>query len=108
MKRTSTGASAAGSKANLSIGKFCCFLVTVVLLELAPPVNAQRKAKPKVSVLTPAEQQWDSAAFREGLRSLGYIDGSNILIDVHSADGKLEQLPELAAALIHMSILSFA
>ncbi len=39
-------------------------------------------------------------AFREELRKLGYTEGRNIRIEVRSADGKLERLPELAAGLV--------
>jgi putative tryptophan/tyrosine transport system substrate-binding protein len=39
-------------------------------------------------------------AFREELRKLGYVDGRNIHIEVWSAEGKLERLPELAAELV--------
>ncbi len=53
---------------------------------------------------TPAERQWESAAFREALHNLGYVEGSNILIDVRSAEGKLERMPELAAALINSDV----
>ena len=89
---------------NPLIEKFLPLLVAIVLLELAPPAEAQLKGKPKVGVLTPAERQWEGAAFREALRSLGYVEGSNILIDVRSAEGKLERMPELAAALINSDV----
>ena len=79
-------------------------LMAIVFLALAPPAEAQLKGKPKVGVLTPAERQWEGAAFREGLRGLGYVEGSNILIDVRSAEGKLERMPELAAALINSDV----
>jgi putative ABC transport system substrate-binding protein len=87
-----------------SIEKFFHLLVAIVLLGLAPLAEAQLKGKRKVGVLTPAERQWEGAAFREGLRSLGYVEGSNILIDVRSAEGKLERMPELAAALINSDV----
>jgi putative ABC transport system substrate-binding protein len=89
---------------NPLIEKFLPLLVAIFLLELAPPAEAQLKGKPKVGVLTPAERQWEGAAFREALRSLGYVEGSNILIDVRSAEGKLERMPELAAALINSDV----
>jgi putative ABC transport system substrate-binding protein len=75
-----------------------------LLLALCSSAQAQPQAKPKIGVLTPAERQWESVAFREGLRSLGYVEGSNIFLDVRSAEGKLERMPELAAALIHSDV----
>jgi putative ABC transport system substrate-binding protein len=84
--------------------KFHLWLLTSVLLATVFSAEAQVKGKPKVGVLTPAERQWEGAAFREALRSLGYVEGSNILIDVRSADGKLERMPELAAALINSNV----
>lgn len=36
-------------------------------------------------------------AFREGLRETGYSEGQNIQLDILSAEGKAERLPELAA-----------
>jgi ABC-type uncharacterized transport system substrate-binding protein len=81
---------------------FCLLAVTFALT--ASPALAQLKGKPKIGVLTPAERQWEGADFREALRSLGYIEGSNIVIDVRSADGKLERMPQLAAALINADV----
>lgn len=75
-----------------------------MLFALGARSEAQPKAKTRVGVLTPAERQWEGAAFREALRNLGYIEGSNIVIDVRSAEGKLERMPELAAALIKSDV----
>ena len=43
-------------------------------------------------------------AFREGLRSLGYVEGRNLLIDYRWAAGKNERLPELAAELVRLKV----
>src|SRR5215510_13544871 len=75
-----------------------------LLCALCSFAEAQVKGKPRVGVLTPAERQWEGAAFREALRNLGYVEGSNILIDVRSAEGKLERMPELAAALVNSDV----
>ena len=42
------------------------------------------------------------AAFRAGMRALGYVEGQNLVIDYRSFDGRLERLPELAAELIRL------
>jgi putative ABC transport system substrate-binding protein len=78
--------------------------LSALLFTLSAPAQAQLKGKPKVGVLTPAERQWEGAAFREALRSIGYVEGSHIVIDVRSADGKLERIPELAGALINSDV----
>jgi putative ABC transport system substrate-binding protein len=39
-------------------------------------------------------------ALRVGLRDFGHVDGKNIRIELRSADGKYDRLPELAAELV--------
>jgi putative ABC transport system substrate-binding protein len=43
-------------------------------------------------------------ALRQGLRELGYVEGKNIILEVRSAEGKLAQLPALAAELVRMKV----
>ena len=43
-------------------------------------------------------------AFREGLRELGYLENQNIAIDERWADGRNEQLPELAGDLVQQKV----
>ena len=68
-------------------------LAAVLLL---PFVAVAQVSEPKrVAVLTPAAAQWREQAFRDALRKLGYVEGTNLVLDIRSADGRLERLPEL-------------
>src|SRR4051812_47776517 len=44
------------------------------------------------------------AAFNQGLRELGYIEGRNILIEYRWAEGRLERFPVLAAELVALKV----
>jgi putative tryptophan/tyrosine transport system substrate-binding protein len=44
------------------------------------------------------------AAFREGLKESGYIEGQNVAIEFHWAEGHYERLPEMAADLAQRQI----
>jgi putative ABC transport system substrate-binding protein len=43
-------------------------------------------------------------AFEEGLRSLGYRVGENVVIEYRFADGELERLPALATGLVRLGV----
>ena len=44
------------------------------------------------------------AAFRQGLRDLGWVEGQNIIIEYRFAEGRLERLPDLAAELVRFKV----
>ena len=44
------------------------------------------------------------AAFRQELRERGWVEGQNILIEVRSADGKVDRLPALVAELVRLNV----
>jgi putative ABC transport system substrate-binding protein len=43
-------------------------------------------------------------AFRQGLRALGYVEGQNLVIAYRGAEGRSEQLPDLAAELARLQV----
>jgi ABC-type uncharacterized transport system substrate-binding protein len=68
--------------------------------------RAQQDAMPRIGVLSPisaAVAVRNIAAFRQGLRDLGYVEGRNIAIDYRFADGVSERLSGLAAELVALN-----
>jgi putative tryptophan/tyrosine transport system substrate-binding protein len=43
-------------------------------------------------------------AFVQGMRALGYVEGTNVTIEARFADGNNERLPALAAELVHLKV----
>jgi putative tryptophan/tyrosine transport system substrate-binding protein len=65
--------------------------------------RAQQPAMPVVGFLrsTPlADAAYLVAAFRQGLKETGYIEGKNVAIEFRSAESQLDRLPVLVAELI--------
>jgi putative ABC transport system substrate-binding protein len=65
--------------------------------------HAQQKAMPVIGFLgRTAAGGYESlvAAFREGLRQTGYVEGQNVAIEYRWAEGHDDRLPELAADLV--------
>jgi putative tryptophan/tyrosine transport system substrate-binding protein len=74
------------------------------------PARAQQPKVPRIGVL--ALTQEDARLFgkelREGLRELGFVEGQNYSIEVRSADGSANVLPELAAELVRLRVAVIA
>ena len=43
-------------------------------------------------------------AFKEGLREVGYVEGTNITVEYRAADNKVERFPVLAAELVELRV----
>ena len=77
---------------------------TLALLAAPLPTQAQPAGKvPRIGVLANVSGSiWNP--FLDGLRSLGYVEGQNIIIEWRSSEGKYERLPELAAELVRLKV----
>jgi putative tryptophan/tyrosine transport system substrate-binding protein len=70
-------------------------------------VQAQQPKVPRIGFLATVSPSQLSArvdAFRRGLRELGYLDGKNLVIEYRWADGKFDQMPNLAADLVRLKV----
>ncbi len=45
-----------------------------------------------------------AAAFRQGLREHGYVEGQNIALEYRFAEGRTDRLPAMAAELVRMNV----
>jgi len=83
-------------------------VVGAVLLALSFPAEAQQPKKvPRIGFLESGGAERTKsrlAAFEQGLRELGYVQGKNILIEQRYAAGQFEKLPELAAELVRLKV----
>src|SRR5215471_10276976 len=82
------------------------FLATSGAAVLPPPLVARAQSRGKVwrvGILATANPRVYDDAIDE-LRKLGYIPGQNLVLDVRSAEGKVERLPTLAVELVRASV----
>jgi putative tryptophan/tyrosine transport system substrate-binding protein len=66
--------------------------------------RAQQAAMPVVGIISsgsPAEYGNFVAAFRQGLKEAGYVEGKNLAIEYRWAEGHYDRLPSPAADLVN-------
>ena len=86
-------------------------MATLVLAVLAAPVAAEAqpaaKAVPRIGFLGNLDaknQGRNVAAFQEGLRDLGWIEGQTVMVDYRWAEGNADRLPGLVAELVQLNV----
>ena len=80
----------------------------MLLFGIGSVVQAQQPAKiPRIGLLFTNFASTNTAreaAFREGLRELGYVAGKNIVIEYRYAEGQQDRFPALAAELVRLNV----
>src|SRR5499433_2685159 len=85
-------------------------IVTLALGALAAPIisGAQPAARiPRIGVLhpgAPATSSHFAAAFDQGLREHGYLEGQNIVVERRFGEAKPERISDLAAELVRLKV----
>jgi putative tryptophan/tyrosine transport system substrate-binding protein len=82
-------------------------VATLILASVCPAAAQQPKKVPRIGFLSAATRTSSphlTEAFLQGLRELGYVEGQNITVDYRWADGRFEQLPDLAADLVRLKV----
>jgi putative ABC transport system substrate-binding protein len=73
--------------------------------------RAQQPATPVVGFLhggSPAERANVIAAFHQGLKETGYVEGENVAIEYRWAEDQLDRLPQLVAELVRHQVVVLA
>ena len=85
-------------------------LIILMLGILVAPLAAEAQQTVKVPRIGYLSADGGAAAshlvegFRQGLRTLGYVEGQSVTIDYRFADGKYERLPDLARELVQLRV----
>ena len=94
------------SKMGRDIKRFVGLLaIFVALIASGAVAQAQQPTKvPRIGYVGPPTTDPRTAAFRHGMRDLGYTEEKNILIEYRYIGGKLDQFPNVVAELVQQHV----
>ena len=90
-----------------TVGSMLILVLTILVVSLATDAQQPNKVHRIGRLNTGAplpEFHPLSAAFRQGLRDLGYVEGQNLVIEHRYAEGSQERLADLAAELVRLKV----
>jgi putative tryptophan/tyrosine transport system substrate-binding protein len=78
-----------------------CLFVAPLAAVAQPPTHVHR-----IGMLTGTtrEQDRNVKAFLEGMRTLGYVEGQNLVVEYRGSEGQHERFPDLAAELVRLQV----
>ena len=83
-------------------------LPVIAMMVVGAVVQAQQpKQPPRIGYLQAPPLSVVAArtnAFRQGLHDLGYIEGKNVIIELRSADEKIDRVPAIVAELVKLNV----
>src|SRR5262249_30763084 len=88
-------------QAGMTIKTFVVFLVGLAF-GLVQVSEEQPKKVPRIGYVSSADPSTEPqlAAFRRGMRDLGYIEGKNIQVEYRYFEGTLDQVPSVVTELV--------
>jgi len=84
--------------------------LTLSLLSAPLAGDAQQLATPVIGYLSqrsPTDSASIVAAFRDGLKEMGFIEGQNVTIESRFAEGQIDRVPALASDLVRRKVNVF-
>ena len=78
-----------------------------MLLSLSFTADAQQPKVPRIAILVgtkPAAVAARVAAFQQGLREMGYVEGKNIVFEYRYAEGNADREPKIVAELVRLKV----
>ncbi len=85
-------------------------IVTLVLGLLIAALSAEAQQAKKIHRIGYLSRRWTEsakhqiAAFKQGMRELGFVEGQNYVIEYRNAKGEKERLPEVAAEMVRLQV----
>src|SRR5262245_65085174 len=88
--------------------KLGCFALSVMLIALGFPAEAQQPKKvARIGYFfasSPAATARNIEAFRQGMRELGHVEGRTFVLELRYGEARAERFPEIARELVGLKL----
>jgi putative ABC transport system substrate-binding protein len=87
-----------------TVGRVVTFALALLVAPLATHAQPPLPVIGYLSSRSPSESAHIVAAFRQGLKEAGFVEGQNVAIESRFAEGHFDRLPALAAELVRRQV----